>query len=104
MIKGIFRKLTCLAALAAFGVASAPRVQAAPAVSAAAGASSSSAATVTVVPATGRGWGSIFACAGCAVAAAVVVAGGPGAILVAINTPGSAIAAMACAASCYEAF
>jgi hypothetical protein len=38
------------------------------------------------------------------VGAGLVIAGGPAAILIAVNTPGSALAVMGCAATCYEAF
>jgi hypothetical protein len=52
----------------------------------------------------GRGWGSMLACSACVIGAGVVIAGGPGAILLAVNTPGSAVAVLACASSCYDAF
>jgi len=93
------------------GVASSPRIQAAPAaqVSTAAASASSSAPSAAVPSSqhrneTGSGWGSMIGCAACAVAAGVVASGGPGAILIAVNAPGSAVALMACAAVCYEAF
>jgi len=54
-------------------------------------------------PKIGRGWGAMLGCAGCLVAGGLVVAGGPASILIAVNTPGSAIALLACAGSCYEA-
>ena len=52
----------------------------------------------------GRGWGSMIACSACLLGTGVVIAGGPAAIIIAVNTPGSAIAMLACAATCYEAF
>jgi hypothetical protein len=52
----------------------------------------------------GRGWGSIIGCAACAVGAGAIAAGGPAAVMIAVNTPGSAMAAIACAGACYEAF
>jgi len=51
----------------------------------------------------GRGWGSMLACSACILGAGVVIAGGPAAILIAVNTPGSAVAVLACASSCYDA-
>ena len=55
---------------------------------------------------TGLGYWEALACIGCAscvVATGMIAAGGPGSILIAVNTPGSAVAAMACVAVCYEA-
>jgi hypothetical protein len=109
MANGFIRRFACVAALIGLGVASAPPVDAAPATAVVVSTGSSPVAhAVTanrLVPReTGRGWGSMIACAACAVGAGVVIAGGPGAILLAVNTPGSAVALFACAASCYEAF
>jgi hypothetical protein len=108
MTNGFIRRFACVAALIAMGVASAPPIEAAPAATATVatgGSGVAHAAAVTRLASreTGRGWGSMIACAACAVGAGAVIAGGPGAILIAINTPGSAVALMACAASCYEA-
>jgi hypothetical protein len=111
MMSNTFRRIACLGAILGLGVASSPRVHAAPAPQAAS-------ASVTVAhasPATagasaqtqaesGRGWGSMIGCAACIVAAGLVVAGGPVSIIIAVNAPGSAIAVMGCAATCYEAF
>jgi hypothetical protein len=108
MANGFIRRFACVAALIGLGVASAPPIGAAPA--AAVVATTGSAITHAVsanrsaARETGRGWGSMIACAACAVAAGAVLAGGPGAVLIAINTPGSAVALLACGASCYEAF
>src|ERR1019366_3501230 len=93
------------------GIASSPRAQAASAAPDAATAVNSNHATSPAAAAyaqrsgqTGRGWGSMIACAACVVAAGLVVAGGPASIVIAVNAPGSAIAVLACAAACYEAF
>jgi hypothetical protein len=106
-----YRRIACLAATLGLGVASSPSMQtaaAASAVTAVAGATNAaSAASVTPTPAqdlTGNGWGSMIGCAACAVAAGIIIAGGPGAVLAAANAPGSAIAVLACGATCYEAF
>jgi predicted double-glycine peptidase len=80
-------------ALLALAAATAPAIHAAPARE-----------TSTAPRESGQGWGSILGCAACGVAAGGLILGGPGAILVAANTPGSAMAAMACAGVCYEAF
>lgn len=53
---------------------------------------------------TGKGWGSMLACSACLLGAGMVIAGGPASIIVAVNTPGSAVAALACVSSCYDAF
>ena len=109
MTNNMFRRLTCMVAMLALGVASSLNARAAAAAKAGTavhtdgvGAASAS----VVAPATsktGRGWGSIFGCAGCAIAGGLVVAGGPASILIAVNTPGSAVALLACVGSCYEA-
>jgi hypothetical protein len=52
----------------------------------------------------GKGWGSMIACSACILGAGVVIAGGPASIIIAVNTPGSALALIACASSCYDAF
>ncbi len=109
MTNGFIRRVACVAALIGLGVASAPRIEASPAttvVVATTGSTITHTASATRVAAreTGSGWGSMIACAACAIAAAGVVAGGPGAVLIAINTPGSAVALLACGASCYDAF
>jgi hypothetical protein len=46
----------------------------------------------------------MIACAACVVAAGAIVAGGPVAVTIAVNAPGSAMAVIACAGACYEAF
>ena len=56
-----------------------------------------------VTPETGAGWAAMLSCGTCLVAGGLVLAGGPGAILLAINTPGSAIAVAGCATACYAA-
>ena len=61
-------------------------------------------ASVDPSVAIGRGLGSMITCGVCAVGAAGIAMGGPGAILVAINTPGSAPALLGCVAACYESF
>jgi hypothetical protein len=113
MTRAAFRRIACVGAMLGLGVASSPQVQAAPAapvtpVTAAAVSTNHAtapAATALDQPnATGRGWGAMIACAGCIIAAGVVVGSGPGAIAIALNAPGSAIALLACAAACYEAF
>lgn len=112
MARTALRRIACVAAMLALGVASSPRVQAAtvapvtPSAAAAINANhATSPATALVEPnVTGRGWGTMLACAGCVVAAAGIVAAGPAAIVVAIHTPGSALALLACTAACYEAF
>ncbi|MGH7653851.1 MAG: hypothetical protein ACREN6_04225 [Gemmatimonadaceae bacterium] len=109
MTNNMFRRITCLMATLALGVASSLNVR--PAAAAVAGTSVASAAAAEgsapvaapVTPQTGRGWGSIIACAGCAIAGGLVVAGGPASILIAVNTPGSAVALLACVGACYEA-
>jgi hypothetical protein len=95
----------------ALGVASSPRPQAGIAMpDVAAPAISSHAEVPAAVTAiknpieTGKGWGSMIACAACAVGAGITIAGGPAALLIAVNAPGSAFALMACTAACYEAF
>jgi hypothetical protein len=62
-------------------------------------------AVVALVPETSRarGWGATLACAGCVVGAGGLIFAGPGAILLALNTPGSALIAMSCATACFEA-
>jgi hypothetical protein len=108
MANGFIRRFACVAALIGLGVASAPRIEAAPAAAVVAttgsGVTHSVSATRLAAREAGSGWGSMIACAACAVGAGVIIAGGPGAILIAINTPGSAVALLACGASCYEAF
>ena len=103
----VLRRIACLAAMLGLGMASFPSVQTAAAAPVAALAGHAGAATSTIaargVAQTGKGWGAMISCAGCAVAAGIVVAGGPASILVAVNTPGSSIALLACAGACYEA-
>ena len=108
MTNNTFRRIACVMAMLALGVASILSVR--PAVAAIAGTSvaTPSAAASTNVAAsatrqTGRGWGAIIGCASCAIAGGLVVAGGPASILIAVNTPGSAVALLACAGTCYEA-
>lgn len=104
MTNNTFRRIACLVTLLALTMT--PNIGVRPAatkatsvVPATGGASSATQAA----PKIGRGWGSILGCAGCLVAGGLVVAGGPASILIAVNTPGSSIALMACAGSCYEA-
>jgi hypothetical protein len=110
MISPILRRIACAGAILGLGVASSPRVQAAaaaPVMTASVNSShtmSTATASAWRPTETGRGWGSMIGCAACAVATGFIVAGGPATILVAVNTPGSAIALLACAATCYEAF
>jgi hypothetical protein len=100
----VLRRIACVAAMLGLGVASFPSAQAAPAAASIAQASTAYAPIVASASTqTGTGWGSLFGCAGCAIAAGIVVAGGPASILIAVNTPGSAIALLACAGTCYEA-
>jgi hypothetical protein len=113
MKNGIIRRIACVAALIGLGAASVPQLEAAPPAAATATAAATTGAGAAVTHAgvqstiasraSGRGWGSMIGCAACIVGAGLLVAGGPGAILLAINAPGSAIGALACAASCYEA-
>ncbi|MFI5244205.1 MAG: hypothetical protein ACHQQR_03190 [Gemmatimonadales bacterium] len=92
------------------GVASSPRVEAASVAAATQAAATvhanhaaSSLTTAVGKPnPTGKGWGAALTCAGCVVGAGFILAGGPGAIIVAVNTPGSAIALLSCVAACYE--
>jgi hypothetical protein len=103
----VLRRIACLAAMLGLGMASFPSVQAASAATVAASVGQASPAAATIAAPTsaqtGSGWGAIISCAGCAIAAGVVVAGGPASILIAVNTPGSSIALLACAGACYEA-
>jgi hypothetical protein len=92
MMRRIIRWAVCAAAVVALGVGSSPRVNAA--------AVRPVAANSQVI---GNGWGSMLACAACAVGAVAIASGGPGAVAVAINTPGGAQVLLACAASCYDA-
>ena len=113
MMNNSLRSIACLAAMLSLGVASFPSEQAAqpahaaPVASVAASIDHANAASTPIAAATasqsGRGWGSLIACAGCAIGAGFILAGGPGAILIAVNTPGSSIALLGCAATCYEA-
>ena len=104
------RTIACLGAMIGLGFASSPPMHAAPAPPATAAVTSVNHAMPPAVTAldqpnaTGRGWGAMIACAGCIIAAGVVVGSGPGAIAIALNAPGSAIALLACAAACHEAF
>jgi hypothetical protein len=117
MTRTALRRIACVGAILGLGVASSPPMQAAPTAPVAvsstalaaqmpAGQQNSSHVMTTIARpnATGQGWGAMIACAGCIIAAGVVVGSGPGAIAVALNAPGSAIALLACAAACYEAF
>ncbi|MFI5233505.1 MAG: hypothetical protein ACHQSE_13430 [Gemmatimonadales bacterium] len=109
MTNNTFRRITCLVAMLALGVASSLNVRPAVAATAGASATSPAAAAASAAVATptagqsGRGWGALIACAGCAIAGGLIVAGGPASILIAVNTPGSSIALLACVGSCYEA-
>lgn len=104
MTNNVLRRIACLAAMLSFGVASFPSAQAAP-VAASTGQAPTAASTIAAPAATqtGKGWGSLFGCAGCAIAAGFIVAGGPASIIIAVNTPGSSIALLGCVGSCYEA-
>jgi hypothetical protein len=109
MVRSVFRRAACLAAMLGLGVASSPIINAAPVAPVAS--SNASAAAIQGaggltqgIADTGAGWGAIIGCAACAVGAGIVISGGPIAIAAAANTPGSAIAALACAATCYDAF
>ena len=110
MISPILRSIACVGAILGLGVASSPRMQAASAapvvtVSVNSNHTMSTAAASALRPSeTGRGWGSMIGCAACAVATGLIVAGGPATLIIAVNTPGSAVALLACAATCYEAF
>ena len=94
MMKGILRRIVCAGALLALSVATSPGMNPA--------ATIATPATAANVP--GEGWGSALACAACLVGAGLVVVGGPGSILIAVNTPGSAVAAAACVSACYDTF
>lgn len=52
----------------------------------------------------GTGFFEAVACAACVAGAGLIVAGGPGAVLVALHSPHSFWIAAACIASCVEAF
>jgi len=110
MVGAIFRRIACVGAMLGLGVASSPRMQAAstaPVVTASVSSThgtSTAAASAQQPSETGRGWGSMIGCAACAVAGGLIVAGGPATLIIAVNTPGSAGALLACAATCYEAF
>jgi hypothetical protein len=95
MARTISRRVVCAGAILALCVATAPPLR----IEAAAPAPSSA-----VAPASGQGWGSMIACAACVVAAGAIIAGGPVAVTIAVNAPGSAMAVIACAGACYEAF
>jgi hypothetical protein len=103
----VLRRIACLAAMLGLGVASFPSAQAAPLAPAGTAISQASAVATPIAASAraqaGQGWGSIIGCTGCLIAAGLVVAGGPASILIAVNTPGSAIALLACAGTCYEA-
>lgn len=108
MTNNTFRRVACLMAMLAVGVASSLSAPSAAAAIAGTPVARPAAATPTPVVSrapqlTGGGWGSIIGCAGCAIAGGLVVAGGPASIFIAVNTPGSAVALLACVGSCYEA-
>ena len=110
MMTSTFRRVACLGAMLALGVASGPESRPASAAqptarhaASALAASVAPSPTIRSVDESGTGLGSILACAGCAVAAGLVVVGGPGAILVAVNSPGSALVLMGCISACYDA-
>jgi hypothetical protein len=92
MMRKILRRAVCAAAVLALGIATSPLVNAAPV--------RPVAVDSQVI---GNGWGTLLACAACTAGAIAVVSGGPGAIAVAINTPGGAQVLLACTASCYDA-
>ena len=113
MKSGALRRIACVGAMLGLGVASSPSVQAATVARvtpSTAGAVSSNHATSPVTTTyaqprvTGRGWGLMLTCAGCAVGAIAIVVGGPAAIAGAVNMPGSALVLLGCTAACYEAF
>ena len=107
----ILRRIACAGAMLGLGIASSPRLQAAnvaPIAVAAASANHAMPAQAASTPVnanvTGEGWGAMIGCAACVVAAGMTLAGGPVAIAIAVTAPGSAIALLACAAVCYDAF
>lgn len=109
MRKTLLRRIATGFAVLALSVASSPQLNAAHAKPAPSAISSHASVTGTVDSVkepdeTGQGWGSMIACAGCAVGAGITIAGGPAALLIAVNAPGSAFALMACVAACAEAF
>ncbi len=91
-MRRVLRRAVCAATVLALGVGSSPSMNAAAGRPVAPGS-----------PATGNGWGTLLACAACTAGAIAIVSGGPGAIAVAINTPGGAQVLLACTASCYDA-
>jgi hypothetical protein len=108
MTNNMVRKITCLVTLLALVAAPSLNVRGAlnaddATASAAVAATPSASTAVATIGPSGRGWGVVFGCVGCLIAGGLVVAGGPGSILIAVNTPGSSIALLACAGSCYEA-
>lgn len=104
MTNNTFRQIACLVTLLALTLTPNLSVRPAPATTApsvvrAAGAASTGA---LALPKTGRGWGALIGCTGCLIGGGLIVAGGPASILIAVNTPGSSIALLACVGSCYE--
>ncbi len=51
----------------------------------------------------GLGWRSALACIGCAAGGLALASMGPGALLLAAHVPGSTIAVVGCALTCYDA-
>lgn len=106
MTYGILRRAALAGTIAVIVPFSMPQLQAASARAATSSTPDAGASTGrdTVAPETGMGFGSMFACGACAVAAGAAIAGGPASMLVAVNMPGSAGVLLGCVASCYEAF
>jgi hypothetical protein len=109
MTRVFLRRIASVGAMLGLAVATSPRIEAAPTAPVATASVNANQVTLPAATATqrasetGRGWGAMLACAGCAVAAGLIAAGGPGSILIAVNTPGSALALMTCVAVCNEA-
>ena len=111
MVRKTLGRLACVMAMIGLSASSVPTVQLASAATPAAHtvrapivAGSPHAAPTVRSMESGRGWGAMIGCSACLIGAGVVIAGGPAAIIIAVNAPGSSIALLACAATCYEAF
>ena len=95
MIQKMLRRIVCAGAVLGFVLASAP---VAPATEIAAPTPSS------IAQANGTGgWGSLLACGICTGVALAIIAAGPEAIILYVNTPGNAAWAVTCVTSCYAA-
>ncbi len=95
MIKQWMRRIVCVGALLAFGLATAPQIQAENTIVGSNG--------VVAGAVTGGGWTAMLGCASCVIGAGLLIVGGVPAIILALNTPGSSMAALACVSACYEA-